>query len=140
MKIVVRTYEDGTEIQGWDPNQLGTDDYDSPRAAALYAALGSPGPVDEELVLAEAQDGSGRWALLGLSIRGHEYAVEEEEYEYEYPSALPEGWSVAVYPDGTAVLCSPGTCPEELGGRAAAVATVEDAVEGARAVLAVEEE
>ena len=37
-------------------------------------------------------------------------------YEYETDSRLPDGWTVAVWPDGRALVCSPGTCPEELCG------------------------
>lgn len=72
----VRTFENDTDFDGWDPNLIHDDAYSTARAAALYAAVGSPGPVDEEYVLAGAQDGSGRWALLGLSVRGHAYVIE----------------------------------------------------------------
>ena len=36
-------------------------------------------------------------------------------YEIETDERLPDGWDIAVWPDGTAMVCSPGTCPAELG-------------------------
>src|SRR5690606_21651379 len=62
-------------LEGWDQDALGGDDYDSPRAAALYEALGAD-PSDEEYVLALHVD-SGRWGLFGLSVEGHSFATEE---------------------------------------------------------------
>jgi len=57
----------------WDPNPLGCDDYASKRALALYKALGVS-VDDHEFALCQASD--GRWALIGLSVEGHRYAVE----------------------------------------------------------------
>lgn len=62
-------------LEGWDPDALSGDDYESARALALYEALGAD-PSDEEYVLALHVD-SGRWGLFGLSAEGHSFAVEE---------------------------------------------------------------
>lgn len=60
-------------LEGWDADALSGDDYSSPRALALYDALGA-NPSDEEYVLAQHID--GRWGLFGLSVEGHCFAVE----------------------------------------------------------------
>ena len=44
-----------------------------------------------------------------------------KDYRYEEDENLPEGWNLAVYDDGLVIVCSPGTCPEELGGYSVAV-------------------
>lgn len=58
--------------EGWNPNACGAD-YETPRAAALYEALGVS-KNDNEYALAQHTD--GRWALFGLTVSGHRYAVE----------------------------------------------------------------
>jgi hypothetical protein len=42
--------------------------------------------------------------------------------------ALPDGWTLAVWADGHALLCSPRACARELGGRAVALESVEAAL------------
>jgi len=116
-----RTSDVNAATEGWDPNRCSGDDYDTERARCLFAALEAD-VEDEEYTLCMSQDGSGRWGLFGLSVEGHRFAVEtidavdEGDYEYEY-DGVPDGWSIAVWSDGRALVCSPGTCPEELGGR-----------------------
>lgn len=51
-----------------------------------------------------------------------------QAYEYVQDDRLPDGWEIAVYPSGAALICSPGTCPTELGGYAAAYVSVEAAI------------
>lgn len=60
-------------LDGWNPNACSGDDYQTPRAAALYEALGVPAS-DEEYALSEHTD--GRWALIGLTTSGHRFAAE----------------------------------------------------------------
>ena len=56
-----------------DPNGCSGDDYWTPRALALYAAMDAS--VDDyEYALCRLPD--GRWALCGLTVEGHRYAVE----------------------------------------------------------------
>jgi hypothetical protein len=38
------------------------------------------------------------------------------DYRYQEDNALPTGWELAIYEDGKVIICSPGKCPEELGG------------------------
>lgn len=63
-------------IEGWDPNGCSGDDYNTERAIALYAALGVS-RTDEEYALARHAD--GRWALIGLTVTGHTFAIEVSE-------------------------------------------------------------
>ena len=44
------------------------------------------------------------------------------------------GWTLAVYADGRAVVCSPGECTRSLGGRRAAHADIAEATRAARAM------
>lgn len=78
MTTAITTYRYGTNpqaaLEGWDPDALSGDDYESSRALALYEALGAD-PSDEEYVLAQHID--GRWGLFGLSVEGHGFATEE---------------------------------------------------------------
>lgn len=60
-------------MDGWDPNAIHGDDYDTDRARALYAALGVD-MADEEYALARHTD--GRWGLFGLTMEGHRFATE----------------------------------------------------------------
>ena len=60
-------------LEGWNPNACSGEDYQTPRAAALYSALGVKAS-DEEYALAASDD--GRWALIGLTTSGHRYAAE----------------------------------------------------------------
>lgn len=48
---------------------------------------------------------------------------KEKKMDYEYIEVewLPNGWELAVYKDEKVIVCSPGTCPEELGGYNAAI-------------------
>lgn len=73
-KIAVKEYRNENDVAGWDPNQIGGDDYQTPRALRLYAAL-DVSTDDEEYSLAAHDD--GRWALFGLTTEGHPYAIEE---------------------------------------------------------------
>lgn len=58
-------------LEGWDFESPDAD-YSSPRALALYEALGAD-PRDEEYVLAVKD---GRWGLFGYTCEGHPFAVE----------------------------------------------------------------
>jgi hypothetical protein len=60
-------------LEGWDPNRVGGEQYDTPRARALYDALGVS-PDDDEYCLSQHSD--GRWALIGMTVSGHRFAVE----------------------------------------------------------------
>jgi len=73
--VAVREFSTMPELalEGWDPNGCDGDDYQSPRADALYAALGVD-RGDEDYALAAHPD--GRWALIGLQVTGHQFAVE----------------------------------------------------------------
>jgi len=66
-------FEKGGLLFGADPNTVGMNDYTSPRAQALYQALGAD-QVDEEYQIAELPD--GRWALIGLTGDGQAFAIE----------------------------------------------------------------
>jgi len=67
-------FEPGGVLAGFDRDALSGDDYQSERARALYAALDA-WKEDEEYVLGELPD--GRWALVGLTAVGHQFAVED---------------------------------------------------------------
>jgi hypothetical protein len=67
-------FEKGHRLAGFDDEGLGMGDYSSARAARLYKALGTAND-DEEMVLGTLP--GGRWAMIGLTVDGHEYAVEE---------------------------------------------------------------
>lgn len=60
-------------LEGWDPNRVDGDAYQTERAARLFEALGVS-LDDEEYQLAEHTD--GRWALIGLTESCHKFAVE----------------------------------------------------------------
>lgn len=70
-----REFEDGA-LTGFDREALGTSDYETPRAKALYAAL-EASTDDEEYTLGTLPD--GRWALVGLTVTGHPFAVESAD-------------------------------------------------------------
>jgi len=122
MDIRVNKYTDG-DLDGWDPNQVDGAEWESDRAARLFAALGTT-PADEEMVLAVAQDGSGRLALFGLSVEGHPWAeeVEDDEDEVEddeHPAGAVD-WNSD--PAATYVVCcygpegdDPGDCYARVG-------------------------
>lgn len=76
-KIEIRKFSTMPALatEGWDPNACSGDDYETPRALALYEALGVS-VRDEEYALAQHTD--GRWALFGLTVDGHRFAVEAE--------------------------------------------------------------
>ena len=70
-----KLFEPGEVLDGFNMNAVSIDDYVSERARALYAALdASPEDEDDEYILGELPD--GRWALVGLTIAGHKFAVE----------------------------------------------------------------
>lgn len=71
----IRGVHPGQATDGWDPNGCSGSDYETPRALALFEAVGAE-TDDEEYTLCLAQDGTGRWALFGLAVEGHVYAVE----------------------------------------------------------------
>ena len=75
MNIAIYTFWANTDLEaeGWKLNTCDAPCYASARALALYAALGVD-PADDEYSL--AADASGRWALIGLTVEGHRYAVE----------------------------------------------------------------
>lgn len=74
-RIEIRMFSTMPELatEGWDPNACSASDYATPRASALYEALGVSRD-DEQYALAEHAD--GRWALIGLTVTGCRYAVE----------------------------------------------------------------
>lgn len=88
-KIEIRTFSSKPEleIEGWDPNVCSADDYASPRATALYNALGVS-TKDEEYALAARPD--GRWGLFGMSVAGHKFAVETTSVVHKTLSLTPE--------------------------------------------------
>lgn len=57
-------------------NPLDAKAYGTPRSAALYSALDAR-EEDEEYSLVELAD--GRWALFGLNVEGHRFAVEASD-------------------------------------------------------------
>ena len=73
--IEIRTFSTMPEIamEGWDPNACDGADCETPRARALYDALGVS-PRDDEYALARNTD--GRWGLFGMQVTGHKFAVE----------------------------------------------------------------
>lgn len=74
-QIKIRTFSTMSELatEGWDPNRCDGACYRTERAAALYEALGVS-TSDEEYALAQHDD--GRWALFGMTVTSHRYAVE----------------------------------------------------------------
>jgi hypothetical protein len=78
MTTKITRYEFGSDpdfaLSGWDPDAIGAEGYDTPRARALYKALGA-NPSDEEYSLAKHLD--GRWGLFGMSVEGHSFATED---------------------------------------------------------------
>ena len=73
IKVLTFSTMPALATEGWDPNKCSGSDYETPRADALYAALGVS-KTDEEYALSQHAD--GRWALFGLTVEGHQYAVE----------------------------------------------------------------
>lgn len=61
---------------GWTDYEFGKTEYETERAARLYAIIGAE-IGDEEYSLAKHRD--GRWGLFGLTVEGHPYAVEDPE-------------------------------------------------------------
>jgi hypothetical protein len=72
-------FEKGNILAGFNEDDLGMDDYKSARSLRLYKALGlpidNPELLDDDMVLGTLP--GGRWALVGLTVDGHEFAVEE---------------------------------------------------------------
>lgn len=68
--------ERGGAVEGFNPDAVDGDDYATPRARALFDALGAS-PDDDEYLLGELPD--GRWAVVGLTVEGHPFAVEETD-------------------------------------------------------------
>lgn len=72
--IEIRTFSTMTDLAGeWNPNACDASDYETPRARALYEALGVDAS-DMEYALAKSAD--GLLALICLTCEGHRYAVE----------------------------------------------------------------
>ena len=67
-------FEPGEVLDGFADYALTVDDYETDRARALFEALGAS-TEDEEYVLGVLPD--GRWALVGLTVEGHKFAVED---------------------------------------------------------------
>lgn len=65
-------FDDGYELAGFNPDAPEIE-YETDRARALYAALGAD-EADEEFQIGALPD--GRWALVGLAVDGHRFAVE----------------------------------------------------------------
>lgn len=63
-------------LAGFDRETLSGSGYDTERATALYAAL-DVSVEDDEYTLGTLPD--GRWALVGLTTSGYEFAVERGE-------------------------------------------------------------
>src|SRR5690606_1611525 len=61
-------------LEEWEFESLDARDYDSPRALALYSALGAD-PTDYEYSLARHRS-EDRWALFGMTVEGHPFAIE----------------------------------------------------------------
>ncbi len=59
-------------LYGFDVTAVSGPDYDTPQAKALYDALGT-GLDDEEMILGALPN--GKWALVGLAVQGHIFAV-----------------------------------------------------------------
>jgi hypothetical protein len=93
--IKVLTFSSMPELatEGWDPNAVDASGYHTARARALYAALGAS-PDDLEYALAAHAD--GRWALIGLTVTGHDYAVETEASSDTEPYAASLSAAVEV--------------------------------------------
>lgn len=74
-RIGVKAFSSMPELaqDGWDPGACSEADYGTARAMALYSALGVD-PGDDRYAL--AANGGGRWALIGLTPEGHQYAEE----------------------------------------------------------------
>lgn len=135
MATTITTYRYGTNpqaaLEGWDPDALGGDDYDSPRASALYEALGAD-PSDEEYTLALHVD-SGRWGLFGLSVEGHSFAVED--LDAEAPTVTDEQIEALEREAGEAGdLEQAQLCRRALDGDAAARAECASAIHDAQAM------
>lgn len=79
MKIVVYRFSTAPHLvmKYWDFESLDARDYESPRALALYSALGVD-PRDYEYSLARHRS-ADRLALFGLICEGHTFAVEVEK-------------------------------------------------------------
>jgi len=67
-------FEPGSPLFGFDPDVVSGEDYENVDARALFEALGAS-PEDEDFILGELPD--GRWAVVGLMVAGHKFAVEE---------------------------------------------------------------
>jgi len=61
-------------LAGFNENAISGSEYDSERAKNLYDTLDAS-MDDEEYMLGELP--SGKWALIGLTISGYEFAVED---------------------------------------------------------------
>lgn len=61
-------------LEEWDFESTDARDYASQRARALYRALGAD-PEDYEYSLARHRS-EDRWALFGMTVEGHPFAVE----------------------------------------------------------------
>ena len=88
-KIEIRTLNSnvGMVTDGWELNACDADDYASPRATALYKALGVS-PDDKEYMLASRPD--GRWALFGILCAGHKFAMETTSVVHKTLSLTPD--------------------------------------------------
>jgi hypothetical protein len=79
-RVAVRTWGPIRDVNAetfgeWDPDALAPSNYVTARARELYDVLGVP-TDDSSYTLCSARDGSGRWALIGKILQGHEWAVE----------------------------------------------------------------
>lgn len=75
-KVIVYEFGNSPQsaLEDWDFDALSGEDYSSPRALALYSALGAD-PRDYEYSLARHRY-DDRLGLFGFIIEGHTFAVE----------------------------------------------------------------
>lgn len=105
-------FAEGSPLYGFDSSALsgGEDegDYGTSRGRALFAALDSKPEYDDELILGRLPD--GRWAIVGMSVEGHRFAVEDvEPPAYDFVALGGDYYAVEFAPSyqgGRIVRCS----------------------------------
>ena len=121
MKRTIQIFEFSTmpelATEGWNPNACDGADYNTPRADALYAALGVS-KSDDEYSLARHTD--GRWALFGLTVSGHRYAAEVDTKDAGTVYEIRKGSMLGPLLATVRVCEDHGRCTEpDMGGRGA---------------------
>jgi predicted lipoprotein with Yx(FWY)xxD motif len=69
-------FERGGILYEFDNDSFTIEEYESERAMRLYQAIDAD-PDDLEYKLIRTSDENDRWALVGNTITGHLFAVEE---------------------------------------------------------------